>query len=199
MRSKNPELMNRICEYVERCVMRRGESPSTADIGEALGISRATAYRYLVEMDARGIISYDGGTVSTEKTVKMSPEIVMTPVVGFIPCGTPQYEEENIEEYIALPTAVFGNDDFFALRASGDSMIDAGIDDGDLVVVRKRKEAAEGDIVVALVNGQSTLKRFFRDKETGGVILHPENSRMEDIVPDECYIQGVACHIIKAL
>lgn len=199
MRSKNPELMNRICEYVERCVMRRGESPSTADIGEALGISRATAYRYLVEMDARGIISYDGGTVSTEKTVKMSPEIVMTPVVGSVPCGTPQYEEENIEEYIALPTAVFGNDDFFALRASGDSMIDAGIDDGDLVVVRKRKEAAEGDIVVALVNGQSTLKRFFRDKETGRVILHPENSRMKDIVPDECYIQGVACHIIKAL
>ena len=198
MRSKNPELMNRICEYVERCVMRRGESPSTADIGEALGISRATAYRYLVEMDARGIISYDGGTVSTEKTVKMSPEIVMTPVVGSVPCGTPQYEEENIEEYIALPTAVFGNDDFFALRASGDSMIDAGIDDGDLVVVRKRKEAAEGDIVVALVNGQSTLKRFFRDKETGRVILHPENSRMKDIVPDECYIQGVACHIIKA-
>lgn len=199
MRSKNPELMNRICEYVERCVMRRGESPSTADIGEALGISRATAYRYLVEMDARGIISYDGGIVSTEKTVKMSPEIVMTPVVGSVPCGTPQYEEENIEEYIALPTAVFGNDDFFALRASGDSMIDAGIDDGDLVVVRKRKEAAEGDIVVALVNGQSTLKRFFRDKETGRAILHPENSRMEDIVPDECYIQGVACHIIKAL
>lgn len=199
MRSKNPELMNRICEYVERCVMRRGESPSTADIGEALGISRATAYRYLVEMDARGIISYDGGTVSTEKTVKISPEIVMTPVVGSVPCGTPQYEEENIEEYIALPTAVFGNDDFFALRASGDSMIDAGIDDGDLVVVRKRKEAAEGDIVVALVNGQSTLKRFFRDKETGRVILHPENSRMKDIVPDECYIQGVACHIIKAL
>ena len=179
--------------------MRRGESPSTADIGEALGISRATAYRYLVEMDARGIISYDGGTVSTEKTVKMSPEIVMTPVVGSVPCGTPQYEEENIEEYIALPTAVFGNDDFFALRASGDSMIDAGIDDGDLVVVRKRKEAAEGDIVVALVNGQSTLKRFFRDKETGRVILHPENSRMKDIVPDECYIQGVACHIIKAV
>ena len=99
MRSKNPELMNRLCEYVERCVMSRGESPSTADIGEALGISRATAYRYLVEMDARGIISYDGGTVSTEKTVKISPEIVMTPVVGSVPCGTPQYEEENIEEY----------------------------------------------------------------------------------------------------
>ena len=187
MRSKDPELMDRICRYVENCVMKRGASPSTADIGEALGISKATAYRYLVEMNERGLISYDGGAISTEKIVKMNPEVVMTPVVGSVP------------EYIALPVAVFGNDDFFALRASGDSMIDAGIDDGDLVVVRKRKEAVEGDIVVALVNGQSTLKRFFRDKETGRVILHPENSRMEDIVPDECYIQGVACHIIKAL
>ena len=199
LRSKDPELMDRICRYVENCVMKRGSSPSTADIGEALDISKATAYRYLVEMNERGLISYDGGAVSTEKIVKMNPETVMTPVVGSVPCGAPQYEEENIDEYIALPVAVFGNDDFFALRASGDSMIDAGIDDGDLVVVRKRKEAAEGDIVVALVNGQSTLKRFFRDKETGRVILHPENSLMEDIVPDECYIQGVACHIIKAL
>ncbi len=191
--------MKRICEYVESYVMKHGESPSMAGIGEAIGISKATAYRYLVEMDKLGLVSYDGKGITTERTKKLNQDVVMTPLVGSVPCGTPQYEEENIEEYIALPTAIFGNGDFFALRASGDSMTEAGIDDGDLVVVRKQKDAADGDIVVALVDNQSTLKRFFRDKETGRVILHPENSRMKDIIPRECYIQGVACHIIKTL
>lgn len=199
MRSKDPELMNRIYEYVDEYVMRHGTSPSTAAIGGALGISKATAYRYLLEMNDKGMLSYDGTAITTEKTVKMNSEVIMTPLVGSVPCGTPQYEEENIDEYIALPTAIFGNGDYFALRASGNSMTGAGIDDGDLVVVRKQKDAADGDIVVALVNSQSTLKRFFRDEETGRVILHPENSAMEDIIPDECYIQGVACHIIKTL
>ena len=78
-------------------------------------------------------------------------------------------------------------------------MIEAGIDDGDLVVVRKQAYADEGDIIVALVDGQNTLKRFYRDKEKKKIILHPENKRMKDILVDDCYIQGVACNVIKAL
>ena len=84
-------------------------------------------------------------------------------------------------------------------RASGQSMIEAGIDDGDLVVVKKQVEAKEGDIVVALVDNQNTLKRYFRDDENKKIILHPENKKMKDIIVDECCIQGVACHIIKEL
>lgn len=114
-------------------------------------------------------------------------------------CGSPQYEEENIEEYVSLPTAIFGKGDFFILRASGQSMIEAGIDDGDLVVVKKQVEAKEGDIVVALVDNQNTLKRYFRDDENKKIILHPENKKMKDIIVDKCCIQGVACHIIKEL
>ena len=78
-------------------------------------------------------------------------------------------------------------------------MIDAGIDDGDLVVIRKQNYAHNGDIVVALVENQNTLKTFYRDEQKRKIILHPENKNMDDIVVDDCYIQGIACHVIKEL
>lgn len=199
MRSKSPELMDRILEFAEQYYLDNGYSPATSTIAAALGISKATAYRYLVEMDERGMVEYDGQEIQTSVTKKLNNEINRTAIVGSVPCGSPQYEEENIEEYISLPTAIFGKGDFFILRASGQSMIGAGIDDGDLVVVKKQVYADDGDIVVALVDNQNTLKRFYRDEDNQKIILHPENKQMRDIVVDNCYIQGVACHIIKAL
>lgn len=199
MRSKSPELMSQICKYAEQYYLQNGNSPSTTKIAEAVGISRGTAYKYLVEMDERGMIKYDGKDIQTPVTKKVNKDISQTAIVGSIPCGTPEYEEENVEEYVSLPNAIFGKGDFFILRASGNSMIEAGIDDGDLVVIRKQVSAEEGDIVVALVDNQNTLKRFYRDEENKKIILHPENKNMKDIVVDECYIQGVACHVIKSL
>jgi len=199
MRSKSPELMNKIIKYVEQYYLQNGHSPSTTKIAEEVEIARGTAYKYLVEMAARGMIEYDGESIETVVTKKFNTEISQTAIVGSIPCGTPQYEEENIEEYISLPASIFGKGEFYILRASGDSMIEAGIEDGDLVVIRKQVYADEGDIVVALVDNQNTLKRFYRDDENKKIILHPENKRLKDIVVDECYIQGVACHVIKAL
>lgn len=199
MRSKSTELMNQICKYAEQYYLQNGHSPSTTKIAEAVGISRGTAYKYLVEMDERGMIKYDGKEIQTPVTKKVNKDISQTAIVGSIPCGTPEYEEENVEEYVSLPNAIFGKGDFFILRASGNSMIEAGIDDGDLVVIRKQVSAEEGDIVVALVDNQNTLKRFYRDEENKKIILHPENKKMKDIIVDECYIQGVACHVIKSL
>ena len=158
-----------------------------------------TQKEFLADMAEKNMIEYDGQEIRTNVTRKYSGEQTQTPIVGSIPCGSPQYEEENIEEYVSLPTAIFGKGDFFILRASGQSMIEAGIDDGDLVVVKKQVEANEGDIVVALVDNQNTLKRYFRDDENKKIILHPENKKMKDIIVDECCIQGVACHIIKEL
>ena len=198
MRSKSPELMSEIKKYIEDYYLQNRQSPSTTKIAEAVGIARGTAYKYLVEMAEKNMIEYDGQEISTNVTRKYSGEQTQTPIVGSIPCGSPQYEEENIEEYVSLPTAIFGKGDFFILR-SGQSMIEAGIDDGDLVVVKKQVEAKEGDIVVALVDNQNTLKRYFRDDENKKIILHPENKKMKDIIVDECCIQGVACHIIKEL
>ena len=199
MRSKSIELMNEIKKYIEEYYQQYRQSPSTTKIAEAVGIARGTAYKYLAEMSERNMIEYDGQEISTEVTRKYNKEQTQTPIVGSVPCGSPQYEEENIEEYVSLPTAIFGKGDFFILRASGQSMIEAGIDDGDLVVVRKQVEANEGDIVVALVDNQNTLKRYYRDNANKKIILHPENKTMKDIIVDDCYIQGVACHIIKKI
>lgn len=199
MRSKNPELMNEIKEYIEEYYLQNRQSPSTTKIADAVGIARGTAYKYLVEMAKRNMIEYNGQDISTDVTRKYNIEQTQTPIIGSVPCGSPQYEEENIEEYVSLPTAIFGKGDFFILKASGQSMIEAGIDDGDLVVVRKQIEANEGDIVVALVDNQNTLKRYYRDEKNRKIILHPENKKMKDIIVDECYIQGVACNIIKSI
>lgn len=199
MRSKSPELMDKILKYAEQYYLNNGHSPATSVIANALDISKATAYRYLVEMNDNGMLEYDGQEIHTAVTRKLNNENNRTAIVGSIPCGTPEYEEENIEEYVSLPTAIFGKGDFFILKASGQSMIEAGIDDGDLVVVRKQIYADDGDIVVALVDNQNTLKRFYRDDKNKKIILHPENKKMKDIVVDECYIQGIACHIIKTI
>lgn len=199
MRSKSRELMKAICQYAEQYYLQTGISPSTTKIADAVGVSRGTAYKYLVAMNDNGMIEYDGKNIQTDVTRKFNTETSQTAIVGSVPCGSLQYEEENIEEYISLPTAIFGKGDFYILHASGNSMIDAGIDDGDLVVIRKQNYASDGDIVVALVENQNTLKTFYRDEQSRKIILHPENKSMDDIVVDDCYIQGIACHVIKAL
>ena len=103
-----------------------------------------------------------------------------------------------MEEYVPLPISIFGNGDLYILRASGDSMIDAGISDGDLVIVRKTNEAKDGDIVVALTEETgTTLKRLFHDRESNRIILHPENKTMEDMTFQTIAVQGVAVKIIK--
>lgn len=199
MRTKSQELMNEIKKYIEGYYLQHRQSPSTTKIAKAVGIARGTAHKYLVEMAEKGMIEYDGREISTNIIRKYSKEEVQMPIVGSVSCGSPRYEEENIEEYVSLPTAIFGKGDFFLLRASGQSMVGAGIDEGDLVVVRKQAEAKEGDIIVALVDNQNTLKRYFRDEKNKKVILHPENILMEDIMADECCVQGVACFVIKKI
>lgn len=199
MRTKSKELMNQICEYVEQFYLENGVSPSTRAIAAELNIANGTAYKYIVAMAENGMVEYDGKSIETAVTKKLNKENTRTAIVGSISCGSPQYEEENIEEYVSLPTAIFGKGDFFILAANGESMIEAGIDDGDLVVVRKQNTADEGDIVVALVDNENTLKRYYKDKRKKKIVLHPENKTMKDILVDSCCIQGVACHVIKNL
>ena len=108
--------------------------------------------------------------------------------------------EEYVEDYVPLPVSIFGRGELYILRASGDSMIDAGISDGDLVVVRKTTEAHDGDIVVALTEETgTTLKRLRHDMDSGRVILHPENPSMQDMLFDSIAVQGVAVKVIKNL
>ena len=201
MRSKSRDLMEKIKSFAEQySVDNLGRTPSTREIGLALGINKATAYRYLVAMRDLGMVEYEDGSIMTEKIRKVNTAQVGMPIAGTIPCGSPEQEEETIEEYISLPCSVIGTGEFFILRAVGDSMVDAGIDDGDLVIVRKQTEANTGDIVAALVDGGSTLKRLFYDKHNRPY-LHPENREAgyPDIVGTELSIQGVAVYTLKAL
>ena len=204
MRSKNPELMKEIYTYVSDYYRIRRSSPSVNDIAKAVGIAKTTAYRYLVEMNERGMISYDGHTIETPQIDKCVTGYFSAPIVGSIHCGDPETEEEHVEEYVCLPESIFGSGEFYILRASGDSMVDAGIEDKDLVVIRKQETASAGDIVVALdEDNQNTLKTFAGiDDESGCAILKYENRRKyrnKEIRVRELVVQGVAKHVIKTL
>lgn len=202
MRSKNPDTMDAIEECVNRYHLRNYHSPTLAEIADELGIVRSTVYKYLVEMNARGMILYDGREIETAVTRKVRHETTSAAILGSIACGLPQYAEENIEEYISLPVSMFGRGEFYILRASGDSMNLAGIDDGDLIVVEKNVQERLGDIVVALDDENcNTLKRLAYDKKKRKHYLQAEsdNPVNHDIYPRHISVQGVARHVIKKL
>ena len=201
MRSKSVERMKEIQQYAEQFCIANLRTPSTGEIAQALGISKATVHNYLKAMDERGMLSYRGGELRTPVTNQVKVDQVGIPVAGTIPCGTPEEEIENIEEYISLPRALVGDGEFFILRASGDSMVDAGIDNGDLEVVRKQVEASSGQIVAALVDGGSTLKRLHYDDITEKYELCAENRKRNypNIEGYDMSIQGVAIYVMKAL
>lgn len=199
MRSKSRELMHGILEYIDTYFFEHHDTPSNSEIADAMSISRSTAYKYLVAMSENGMLDYSNGEIMTAKMRKISVNNSTAPILGSIVCGSPEEQEEYVEEYVTLPQSLFGKGEFFILRAYGESMIDAGISPGDLVVIRKQQEARDGDIVVALVDNSNTLKRFYLDEENHKVILHPENKAMDDMIYDEVEIQGVAVHVIKAL
>ena len=127
---------------------------------------------------------------------KLRPSgMAIAPIVGTIACGQPVDAMENIEESVALPRTIFGAGNLFLLHAKGDSMVEADIHNGDLVVIRQQNTAENGEIVVAMINGETTLKRFY--KKNGKIILHPENKTMDDIIVKNCEIQGVLVSCIK--
>ena len=204
MRSKSPELMEAIKAFVNRYYREHHTAPSTQTIGAAVGVTRNTVYRYLVEMNERGMLQYDKAIKSTEQMTKCKTGYFSAPVVGSIRCGDPESEEALVEEYVSLPESIFGKGRFYLLRAKGDSMIDAGIEEDDLIVIQIRHEADEGDIVVALdPDGQNTLKRYGGyDEESGLYILEYMNEKRYPGKVEKVRsfaVQGVARHVIKTL
>ena len=202
MRSKSIELMNQIKEFAERFYIEEGRSPSTTEIAVEVGVSRGTAYRYIVEMAEKGIIEYDGSSITTEATRKYKGSGTSATILDCsVSCGPGLLEEQRILEYVRLPETVFGSGEMFLLRANGDSMVDAGIDDGDWIVVKKQNTAEEGDIVVALSDGLNNLKYFYKNKKKKCAILRSANAakNYKDIEVYDLQIQGVAQHVIKGL
>lgn len=201
MRSKNQEYFTLLERYIDTYTDSHGVSPSTREIAAGTGLSLATVSRYLSYMRENGIIDYVGQrNIITQRKRMTSTGSSKVPLLGAVSCGIPKFAEGNIEEYVQLPTALFGKGDFFLLRASGDSMIEAGIDSGDLVLVKHQDHAEPGQIVVALIgDDEATLKRFYPEPQHGIIRLHPENSSLDDIIVENCSIQGIAVHVMKSL
>ena len=201
MRSKNNEYFDLIEGFVDDYMDSHGISPSTREIAAGTGLSTATVSRYMSYMREHGMIDYVGQrNIITKRKRISSTASISVPLLGAVSCGIPKFAEGNIEEYVQLPVTLFGKGDFFLLRANGDSMIDAGIDHGDLVLVRCQDHAKPGQIVVALIgDDEASLKRFFPEPSKGVIRLHPENSKLNDIVVKDCVIQGIAVHVLKDL
>ena len=203
MRSKSSSLKKEIYAFVNGWLRENGSSPSLRNIADSLNVSRTTVYRYLQEMDRDGAVSYDGNAIETKEQNRRNTKLSAALLVGSIPCGEAVPEEEYVEDYINIPATLFGTGEFYMLRASGDSMEDAGISDGDLVVIRRQPTAEPGDIVVALVDqDRNTIKRFAGFDSEHRAVLQYMNEEVypgRTITVDSLVVQGVAHNVIKTL
>ena len=198
MRSLNRQTLKKVKNFIDSFYKAEYKYPTIRQIAARVDISVGSAHRYVKELSDTGVIRYVArDSMETDVTRKVNTDRIPTALVGTIACGTPTLAEENIEEYVDLPSSIFGTGEFFILRASGDSMIEVGIDSGDLVVVKRQSYARAGEIVVALLETETTLKTYYPEPSKNRIRLHPENSSMKDIIVKSCEIQGVATHIIK--
>ncbi len=183
----------KILAYIEKATLQKGYPPSVREICEATGLkSTSTVHGHLIRLEKKGLLYRDSMkpraiSVPADHQAYRA-DMVQVPVVGRVTAGIPITATENIEDYIALPQAMIGSGDHFILSVRGESMIDAGILDGDYVIVRKQSTADNGDIVIAMIDDEATVKRFY--KENGVFRLQPENPTMEPIIVPELTILG---------
>lgn len=196
MRTLNQETLRRMEHYIKEYQLENGRSPSYRNIMQSMGMSSLNlVQRYVLALEREGKIQRTQfGNIELPSQLDKG-ETTIAPLLGSIACGDPNYEVEYIEDSFELPRSLFGNGKLVMLHASGTSMIDIGIDDGDLIVVRQQDHAEDGEIIVALTNNCNTLKRLYH--KNGKVVLHPENKEMKDIIVDSCEIQGVLVGSIK--
>ncbi len=183
-----------VFEYISESINRHGFSPSVRDIQAQLGIkSTSTVHAYLAKLEEKGYIRKENGksrTLRIDSSEREERRTVKVPLLGKVTAGMPILAVENFEGNIEFPTMnrSYHPSELFALKVRGESMIEAGILDGDIVIVRKEPSADNGQIVVALTEEGATVKTFY--KENGHFRLQPENSSMEPIIVDEVYILG---------
>lgn len=186
------ESQEKIFAYIKKEVKAKGYPPSVREICEATGLhSTSTVHAHLKRLEKKGLISRDSmkpRAISLPADLQPADMVSSVPIVGRVTAGVPILASENIEDYISIPNVLLGDGDHYILGVRGDSMIDAGIMDGDYVVVRKQQEANNGDIVVAMIDDEATVKRFFR--ESGHIRLQPENPTMQPILCKQVTILG---------
>lgn len=201
-RKPRGDMQARILAYIEQEIRTRGYAPSVREIGEAVGLkSTSTVHGHLTRMEKKGLLRRDAmKTRAIGLSTAFSPfdenaSLREIPVVGRVAAGTPILAEENIEETMTLPEEMVGSGELFILRVRGESMIQAGIMNDDYIVVHRQMNANNGEIVVAMIDDEATVKRFY--KENGHIRLQPENDAMEPIIVPEVMILGKVVSLIR--
>ena len=192
-----------IFDYIRRYAAKTGYPPTVREIGKAVGLhSSSTVHAHLANLEKIGLLRRDPTKPRAiellfdraKKTIRPGSGL---PLVGQVAAGAPILAEENIEEYIEVPDVVGGEDGDYVLRVRGESMIEAGIFEGDYVIVRPADAADDGEIVVALIGDEATVKRYFR--ESDHIRLQPENETMEPIRTTEVKILGRVVGLLRSL
>ncbi|GEN54056.1 transcriptional repressor LexA [Halobacillus litoralis] len=196
--SKLSKRQQEILDFIKEQVLSKGYPPSVREIGQSVGLaSSSTVHGHLSRLEKKGYIRRDPTKPRAIEVIELEEdhsiprsEASYAPVIGKVTAGSPITAVENIEEYVPLPDTLAGSDDnTFVLIVQGESMIEAGILDGDMVIVRQQQTAQNGDIVVAMTEDEeATVKRFF--KERNHVRLQPENATMEPILLQDVSILG---------
>lgn len=190
------EKLTRVMDYIRKFSEENGYTPSVREIGKECGIkSTATVHSYIARLQSKG---YLNKTENKKRAVTIGKGTGVTvPLIGTVTAGQPIFAYENYEEYFTFPVGEFKGEELFMLRVQGTSMIDAGIMDGDKIIVRRQETAQNGDIVIALVEDSATVKRFFT--KNGQIILHPENEALSDMIfaPDEVSILGKVVGLMR--
>lgn len=183
-----------ILEYIKETILKKGYPPAVREICEAVNLkSTSSVHSHLETLERNGYIRRDPTKPRTIEIIDdcfnlARREVVNVPLLGTVAAGMPLLAQENIENYFPIPTEMLPDKEVFMLRVKGDSMIEAGIFNGDLIFVEKTVTAENGEIVVALLDDSATVKRFY--KENGHYRLQPENSSMDPIIVDEVQILG---------
>lgn len=192
------EKLTRVMDYIVKFTEENGYTPSVREIGKECGIkSTATVHSYIEKLQTRG---YLNKTDNKKRAVTIGKGAgVNIPLLGVVTAGQPIFAYENYEDYYTFPVSEFKGEDLFMLRVQGTSMIDAGIMDGDKIIVRRQQTAENGEIVVALVNEDesATVKRLYR--RNGKIVLHPENETLSDMIyeSDEVSILGKVVGLMR--
>ena len=191
-----------IYDFIGRYLKQHGYPPTVREIGKAVGLhSSSTVHAHLAKLESRGLLKRDPTKPrAIELLVERAKRAVRPagmPLVGTVAAGAPVLAEENIEDYLQVPAVIGGETGDFVLRIKGDSMVDAGILEGDYVVVRPAESAEDGEIVVALLGDEATVKRFYRERDH--VRLQPENVAMEPIRSDEVSIVGKVVGVFRSV
>lgn len=192
--------LKKMADYINGYIRtHNGDSPKFGEILEYMDMSKSVGYRYLTRLGERGIVAYSGkGTLSVNGQEKMKSHFRRLPILGDVICRTPEEQEQHIDGYLAVPEE-WVDGECFLLRAYGDSMIDLGIEKGDLILVKKTSEASDGQVIVALTEEGNTLKRI--RYENGVPVLYAENKAYPEsrrvIRPKKLTVQGIALKLIK--